>query len=96
MYLEKLYQEMRHANLIASAYEFSRSYLGKSPNYYSVLKARRMEPSLGAVLKLEQALQVKLEEMSETGCQEDMEKLGSLLLISKDVAAYRRQRLRSF
>ena len=57
----QIYQEMKEAHLVASAYQFSEKYLGRSRNYYSVLKARKMEPSIGAILALEYALQKQVE-----------------------------------
>ena len=52
---------MKEAHLVASAYQFSEKYLGRSRNYYSVLKARNMEPSIGAILTLEYELQKQVD-----------------------------------
>ena len=38
------------------AYDFSVQYMGKAPSHYSVLKARNMEPSIGALCVLERTL----------------------------------------
>jgi hypothetical protein len=92
MYLENLYQEMRAAQLVASAYEFSEKYLGRSRNYYSVLKARNMEPSIGAILALEYALQKQVDIAGSASTEDGRAKLGCVLMLSHDVASYRIKR----
>jgi hypothetical protein len=59
MLLEKVYDELRQLHLCSSAYKFSVNYLGKSPSYFSVLKARNEEPSIEALVTLEAALNRK-------------------------------------
>ena len=95
MYLEELYQEMREAQLVASAYEFSEKYLGRSRNYYSVLKARKMEPSIGAILMLEYALNEQVDSIGKAGNQDSRAVLGCLLMISRNVASYRSERCKA-
>lgn len=92
MYLENLYQEMREAQLVASAYEFSEKYLGRSRNYYSVLKARNMEPSIAAIVSLEYALQKQVDIAGTAGAEDDKTALGCLLMLSHNVASYRKER----
>jgi len=92
MYLEELYQEMREARLVASAYEFSEKYLGRSRNYYSVLKARNMEPSIGAILVLEYALQKQVDNVGTASTEDGRALLGRLLMLSHNVAGYRDER----
>ena len=92
MYLEELYQEMREAQLVASAYEFSEKYLGRSRNYYSVLKARNMEPSIGAILALEYALQKQVDIAGTASTEDGRAALGCLLMLSHNVASYRNER----
>ncbi len=92
MYLENLYQEMREAQLVASAYEFSEKYLGRSRNYYSVLKARNMEPSIAAIVSLEYALQKQVDIAGLGGAKDDKAALGCLLMLSHNVASYRNER----
>lgn len=59
MLLEDVYAKLKKQHLCSSAYQFSVDYLGKSPSYYSVLKARNEEPSIEAVVTLEFALKQK-------------------------------------
>ena len=92
MYLENLYQEMKEAQLVASAYEFSEKYLGKSRNYYSVLKARNMEPSIGAILALEYALNEQVDIAGTKRAEDGKATLGCLLMLSHNVASYRNER----
>jgi len=89
MNFEALYEEMKRAKLVDSAYEFSETYLGKSPNYYSVLKCRNLEPSIGAVINLEMALREQLDTKSQEVAVENYAELGSLLKLSRSVRCYR-------
>lgn len=91
MNIEALYEEMREAELVDSAYEFSKTYLGKAPNYYSVLKCRKLEPSIGAILNLELALHEKLDRKSEEASVGNYAELGSLLKLSRTVRCYRQE-----
>ena len=93
MFLENLYDEMRRAQLVRSAYDFSRKYLGRSPNYYSVLKARQLEPSIGTVLNLEKAISQELDVKATIGTVESKLATGCLLVLSRDLATYRNKRL---
>ena len=92
MYLENLYEELREADLVASAYEFSEKYLGRSRNYYSVLKARNMEPSIGAILTLEYVLNEEVDSIGTTNDLDRRAALGCLLMMSRNVASYRGER----
>lgn len=92
MYLENLYQEMRNAQLVGSAYEFSEKYLGRSRNYYSVLKARNMEPSIAAIVSLEHSLQKEVDIAGATNTESGKVALSCLLMLSHDVASYRNER----
>jgi hypothetical protein len=56
MLIENIYQRLLDQNICDSGYEFSVRFLGKSRSYYSVLKARKEEPSIEAIATLEVAL----------------------------------------
>ena len=92
MYLENDYAELREAELVTSAYEFSEKYLGRSRNYYSVLKARNMEPSIGAILALEYALQKQVDIAGTASVEDGRATLGCLLMLSHNVTSYRNER----
>ncbi|WP_167367348.1 DUF6626 family protein [Solemya elarraichensis gill symbiont] len=51
MLIDNVYEKLRENDLCSSAYEFSTNYLGKSRSYYSVLKARQLEPSISAIVE---------------------------------------------
>ena len=89
MYLEKHYRELREADLCTNAYEFSERFLGKSRNYYSVLKARNLEPSIDALVSLEYALQKQAENLQHANLKQSRTALGCLLMLERDVARYR-------
>jgi hypothetical protein len=57
MQIQKIYEELRQGEFCASGYAFSRDYMSKDRSYYSVLIARRKEPSIEAWLMLNFALQ---------------------------------------
>ena len=56
MLIESIYQILHDQSICDSGYEFSVRYLGKSRSYYSVLKARKEEPSIEALSTLEISL----------------------------------------
>jgi len=56
MLIESIYQTLHDQSICDSGYEFSVRYLGKSRSYYSVLKARKEEPSIEALSTLEISL----------------------------------------
>ena len=56
MLIESIYQILHDQSICDSGYEFSVRFLGKSKSYYSVLKARKMEPSIEAIATLELSL----------------------------------------
>ena len=91
MNIEGLYEEMKRAKIVDSAYEFSSMYLGKAPNYYSVLKCRKLEPSIGAIINLEMAIREKLDRKSKEPAVESYAELGNLLQLSRSVKSYREE-----
>lgn len=57
MQIQKIYEELREGEFCKSAYAFSRDYMNKDRSYYSVLIARKKEPSIEAWVMLNFALQ---------------------------------------
>ena len=53
MLLEDTYNQLRFCNIVNNAYEFSTDFLGKNKTYYSVLKTRKLEPSVDTLIYLE-------------------------------------------
>ena len=94
MLLDDVYARLKKERLCSSAYEFSVRFLGKSPGYYSVLKARDEQPSIEAVVTLETALMHKASLFSNTH-PIFVKARESLFQLSKDVADYRAVRVRS-
>jgi hypothetical protein len=93
MCLEEVYEELRKYGLCESAYEFSRSYMKKSPSYYSVLKARNLEPSLGALCVLEQSLIIKASYYDGYDLPVLLNMKGRLMRLSEDVSGQRQGRV---
>jgi uncharacterized protein DUF6626 len=50
--LDNVYATLKRLKLCKSGYQFSREYLGRAPNYYSVVKANGNKPSLAAMTTL--------------------------------------------
>lgn len=50
--LDSVYETLRRLKLCKSGYQFSREYLGRAPNYYSVVKANEKKPSVAAMTTL--------------------------------------------
>lgn len=61
MIIDYVYEQLRSDSVCASAYEYSKEFLGRSASYYSVLKAKKREPSFNVLLMLEVALKKKAE-----------------------------------
>lgn len=66
MKIEDVYNELYEQNVCKSGYEFSRDYLGKNENYFSVCKARKKEPSVEALVTLSLALQHRSQSLSRS------------------------------
>lgn len=92
MYLEGIYERMRDSHLCESAYEFSTVYLGKAESYYSVLKARNMEPSIDALVTLELSLINKASYYNDTATPFIVNTRNKLLRLSEEVSNYRTER----
>jgi|GEM_PF-4240410 len=56
MIIEDVFEQLKNDNVCRTAHEFSEDFLGRSPSYYSMLKARRREPSTETLITLEHAL----------------------------------------
>jgi len=54
--IEEIYKDLKKQKKCNSGYQFSREFLGKSNSYYSVLKARKEEPTLDVITVLEYVL----------------------------------------
>ena len=52
MELTEIYTTLKQRKLCKNAYDFSERYLGKNKNYYSVIKARKRQPSIQALTTL--------------------------------------------
>ncbi len=57
--IERIYDTLKKEHFCASAYDFSERFLGKSKSYYSVIKTRHSNPSIDAIITLENVLQRK-------------------------------------
>lgn len=54
--VESVYAALKGLGLVKSQFEFSENYLGKKKNYMSVIKARKVDPSVEVTLTLAEAL----------------------------------------
>lgn len=92
MNIHTIFSSLKKSRCCSNAYDFSENYLGRTKSYYSVLKARNLEPSLEAVLNLE----YKLEELRTDLENDDEESLRNaatrLAIVSEQVAHYKQER----
>ena len=58
MKIKEIYSELKRMGVCRTAYEFSENYLGKKKNYYSVILAKKREPTIEVYLTLAEALSV--------------------------------------
>lgn len=50
--LTEAYEGLKRLRLCKTGYQFSQEYLGRAPNYYSVVKSGDKEPSLAVLTML--------------------------------------------
>lgn len=91
MDIQTIYHSLRQARCCRSGYEFSEKFLGKTKSYYSVLKARDMEPSLEALLNLEYRIGNLASNLRESDDCYLQVAAGRLAKIEQDVVGYRRE-----
>ena len=91
MELQKIFDELHDVHVCNSAYEFSTRFLGKSKSYYSVLKAKELEPSIDALSILEIALKDKALSYANDKYEIFAVRRKQLLSLSDKVNALRQQ-----
>jgi len=71
--------------MVQNAYEFSVNYLGKQKNYLSVIRARKVEPSIEVLVTLAEALRLAATYI-QAGDNEELKELkGRLRVMAKEV-----------
>jgi len=78
MQIREIYEELKEGNFCKSAYAFSRDYMNKDRSYYSVLIARKKEPSMEAWVMLNFTLQ-RLELNLHTSGSEQLHEKAAIL-----------------
>ena len=85
MRVEYVYDTLKGLGMVKSAYEFSENYLGKKKNYLSVIKTRKIEPSIEVTLTLAEALRLAATYI-QAGDKEELKDLkDKLRYMSKEV-----------
>jgi|APSaa5957512535_1039671.scaffolds.fasta_scaffold280450_2 hypothetical protein len=94
MKVETVYAVLKGLGLVKSAYEFSENYLGKKKNYLSVIRARKIEPSIEVTMTLVEALRLAATYI-QAGDREDLKEMKSKLrVMSKEVKKELEERCR--
>lgn len=85
MELIDIYKRLKTRDLCLNAYEFSQQYLGRAPNYFSVLKAKKRQASTQVLLNLYFALRERSEAIRDPSipCLESRSK--ELITLSNSV-----------
>jgi hypothetical protein len=85
MKVETVYAVLKGLGLVQSAYEFSENYLGKKKNYLSVIRARKVEPSIEVTLTLAESLKLAATYIQAGDKEELKEMKGRLRVMAKEV-----------
>ena len=91
--IDLVYEQLRNDSVCASACEFSRDFLGRSASYYSVLKARKQQPTTDVLFILEYALKNRAELYSSNRYPYFIRTRNHLLQLQTDVREYRENRI---
>lgn len=86
MQLQEIYEELKRVNLCKTGYAFSRDYMCKDRSYYSVLKAKRREPSVEAWVILGISLQ-RLEKNCSSSHREQLQSNAQKLRTLQEVVS---------
>ena len=86
-FLENVYGEMKSLNLVTSTDELSTKYLGKSESYARVIKAKKEDLSISALVRLAESLK------AENDAQ-DTRWINKYRFVSKDSVEQRNKRIR--
>lgn len=87
MQIREIYEELKEGNFCKSAYAFSRDYMNMDRSYYSVLIARKKEPSIEAWVMLNFALQRCELNLRSSGAEQLHEKTAKLCSLQSTVSS---------
>lgn len=87
MKVEVVYEVLRELKFVKSGYEFSENYLGKKKSYFSVLRARNVEPSVEVYITLVEALKIAANVVQAGDNKEFIEMKSTLRSMAKEVHA---------
>ena len=93
MIVDYIFKRLKDDGVCDSAYEYSRSFLGRSASYYSVLKAQNREPTSDVLLLLEAALMSRTELYMNNNYPHVVRIRKHLLEMHKIVKDYREQQI---
>ena len=91
--IDLVFEQLRNDHVCGSAYQFSKEFLGKSPSYYSVLKARKKQPTTNVLFTLEFTLRNKAEFYSNNNYPYFIRTRNHLLTLSSKVKDYRESKV---
>jgi len=88
MKIQEIYEELKQEQLCKTGYDFSRDYFNKDRSYYSVLKAKDMEPSIEALVMLNFALQRRERIFGVSEFEQVREKASKLNALQAEVSEH--------
>ena len=91
--IDAVYEQLRNDSVCESAYQFSREFLGRSPSYYSVLKARKKQATTDVLFTLEYALENKAKAYSSNNYPFFIRTRNHLLQMKQAVREYRESKI---
>ena len=91
--IDEVFEQLKNDSVCESAYQFSREFLGKSPSYYSVLKARKKQATTDVLFTLEFALEKKAKEYSSNRYPFFIRTRNHLIQLQKEVRIYREKKI---
>ena len=89
-FLENVYGEMKSLNLVTSTDELSTKYLGKSESYARVIKAKKEDLSISALVRLAERLKADNDALATS----DTSWFSKYSFASKDSVEQRNKRIR--
>lgn len=91
--IDEVFEQLRNDSVCTSAYQFSREFLGRSPSYYSVLKARKKQATTDVLFTLEYALENKAKSYASNRYPFFIRTRNHLLEMKEAVRAYRENKV---
>lgn len=91
--IDAVFEQLRNDSVCETACQFSKEFLGRSPSYYSVLKARKLQPTTDVLFTLEFALGNRAKDYSSNNYPFFIRTRNHLLQMKEEVRQYRENKI---